>query len=65
MLLFLTHNIIVDIMHVSLIHILINQFLMDILVNIVIFEVGHFSVRLGTLGARFRNECWHLWVGEG
>ena len=65
MLLFLTHNIIVDIMHVSLIQILINQFLMDILVNIVIFEVGHFSVRLGTLGAGVRDDCWHILVGEG
>ena len=37
---------------------------MDILVNIVLFEVGHFPVHLGTLGAGVRYDCWHLWVGE-
>ena len=52
-------------MHVSFIHILLPQFLMDILVNIVIFEVAHFTVCLGTLGAGVRDDCWHLWVEEG
>ena len=61
----MTHNDIVDIVHVSLIHILLHQFLMDILVNIVLFEVGHFSVRLRTLGAGVRDDFWNLWVGEG
>ena len=46
-------------------HILLTQFLMDILVNIVLFEVGHFPVHLGTLGAGVRDDCWHLWVEEG
>ena len=38
---------------------------MDILVNIVLFEVGHFSVRLGTLGADDRGDFWRLLVEEG
>ena len=65
MLVCLTHHIIVDIVHVSFIHILLPQLLMDILVNIVLFEVSHFSVCIGALGARFGDGCWHLWVGEG
>ena len=49
MLVCLTHNNIVDIVHVSFIHILLPQFLMDIIVNIVLFELGHISVCIGVL----------------
>ena len=61
----MTHNSIVDIVHVGLIHILLHHFLMDILVNIVLFEVGRFSVRLGMLGAGISGDCFHHWVVEG
>ena len=52
-------------MHVSFIQILLPQFLMDSLVNILPFKLCHLSVRLGTLGTHVRDDCWNLWVGEG
>ena len=55
---------IIYLVHVSFIDILLYQFLTDGLINILIFEPGHLCVRLGTLGARTRNNCWHLWSGK-
>ena len=52
-------------MHVHLIDILIHQFLMDGLVNTICFEVGHLYVYFGTLNACVRDDCWHIWIGEG
>ena len=52
-------------MHVSFIHILLPQFLTDILINILLFELGHICIRLGTLSSRVRGGFWLLWVGEG
>ena len=51
-------------MHVSFIHILLPQFLMDGL-NDIIFELGHLYVCLRTLNARARAEFWNLWAREG
>ena len=55
----------VDLMHVSFIHILLPHFLTDGPVNVLILEVCHFSACLGTLGARVRYYCCRLWVREG
>ena len=61
----MTHNKIVDIVHVGFIHILIPQFLTDGLVNVIILEVGHLCIRLGMIDTCVRDDCWHLWFGEG
>ena len=61
----MTHNNILDIVHFSIIHIFLPQFLTDSLINIIIFELGRICVHLGTLDTRFRDYCWYLWVGEG
>ena len=52
-------------MHVYFVDILLTQFLTYSFVNSLLFEVGHFHVRLGTLKAHVRNDYWHLWVGGG
>ena len=52
-------------MHVSFIHIFLPQFLTDGLVNVLLFEVGHLCVCLGTLGACVRGYFWYLWFGGG
>ena len=56
---------IVDIVHVSFIHIILPHFLTDSLVNIIIFEVCHLSAHLGTLVGCVRDDCWHIWVSKG
>ena len=52
-------------MHVCFVDTLLPQFLMDSLVNSLIFEVFHLDIRFGTLGAHVKDDCWHIWVGEG
>ena len=52
-------------MHVNFIHILLIKFLMDSLVNIILFKLGHFSVHIETLSTRVRDGCWCIWVREG
>ena len=47
------------------IDILLSQFLTDSFINIILFEVGNFSVRLGTPVDCVRDDCCHLWFGEG
>ena len=61
----MTHNKIVDIVHVSFIHILLPQLLMYSLVNVILLEIDHLCVRLGMLDTRVRDDCWYLWVGGG
>ena len=61
----LTQNNILDLVHVSFIHTLIPQFLIDGLVNILIFEEGNLCIHLGILDDRVRDDFWHLWVGGG
>ena len=61
MLVCLTHNKIVDLLHVCFIHTLLSQSLTNSLVNILLFEVVHFFVCLGTLNARVRDYLWNLW----
>ena len=46
-------------------HILLPQFLMDGLANLILFEVCDICICRGMLCARVRDDCWHLWVGEG
>ena len=60
----ITPNNILDLVHVSYIHIFLPQFLTDGLATVTLFVVGHLWVRLGTLDTRFRDYFWHLWVGE-
>ena len=38
---------------------------MHSLFNILLFEVCHICVCIGTLDARVRNDSWHIWVREG
>ena len=52
-------------MHVSFIRILLPKFLTDILVNIILFGVGRLCARIGALDNSGRDDCWHIWVGEG
>ena len=61
----LTQNNIVDIVHVSFIHIIINEFLTDSPINILLSELRNLCVYPGTIIARVRDDYWHLWVGEG
>ena len=51
---------VIDIVHVRFVHILISQFLTDILVNLIIFEVCNLSVHLGMLSAHVSCDGWHL-----
>ena len=43
---------------------LLTQFLIYGLVNVIIFEVGHFCVSIVTLETCIRDDGWYLWVGE-
>ena len=43
----LIYNKIVDLVHVCFVHILLTQFLMDGLINIILLEVGHLYVHYG------------------
>ena len=52
-------------MHVCFVDILLPRFLANILVNTLIFEVGHLHIHFGTLDVRVRGDCCHLWVGGG
>ena len=52
-------------MHICFVDILLPYFLMDGLVNNLIFEVGHLHIHFGMFGARVRYDCWNIWVGEG
>ena len=61
----MTHNNIVDILHVGFIHIFLPQFLTDGLVNVLLLQVGHLCVSLGKLNTHARDHCWHPRVGEG
>ena len=61
----LTHNNIVDIVHVGSIHIFLPMFLMDGLINVIIFEVGNFYVSIGTLNVSVLYDGRNLWVGYG
>ena len=38
---------------------------MDILVDVILFEVGHLCVSFGTLDSRVWDDCWNLRFGEG
>ena len=52
-------------MHLSFIHILFPQFIIDGLVNVVIFKVGYICVHLGMLNALVRDDCCNIWSREG
>ena len=52
-------------MHVYFVDILIPQFLKDGLVNTILLKLGHLYVHFVTFGDRVRDDCWHIWVGEG
>ena len=56
---------IVDIVHVSFIKIILLQFLVDGLYSFLFFKLGHICVRLGTLDTRVKDDCWNIWVGDG
>ena len=56
----LAHNNIVDLMHAVFIHVFLPRFQSYVL----LFKVGNICLRLGTIHARFRYECWHTWVRE-
>ena len=63
MLVCLIHNKIVNIFNFSYIHFVLPQFLMDGPVNVLLFELDHFFVYLGTIDSRVRADCLHIWVG--
>ena len=49
-------------MHVNFIHILLPQFMIDCLVGVLLFEVGHISVSIGIFDACVWYYFWHLQV---
>ena len=61
----LTYNKFVDIVHVCFVDILLPQFLMDILIDTLLFEVVHLCVCVGILKSYVRDDYWHLWFGGG
>ena len=61
----MNHNNIVDLVHVGFIHIFLPQFMADGLANVLVFEVGHLCVSLGTFEDCVRGYCFHIWVEEG
>ena len=52
-------------MHVGFMQIFLPQFLIDGLVDVLVFEVGHICVPIGTIDACVRDDFWHIWVKEG
>ena len=54
-LLYLTYNKVVHVVHVYFVDILLPHFLMDILINSLIFKVGHLHVRFGMIDTLVRD----------
>ena len=61
----LTHNNYVDIVHVILIHIFLPQFMTDGLTYVLLFKVGYFCISFGTLSSSASHDNRHLRVREG
>ena len=60
----MTYNKVIYIVHFYFLVILLPQFLADILINTLLFNVGHICVIIGTIGVHVWDGCWHLQVEE-
>ena len=56
----MTHNNTLYLVHVSFIHTLLTEFLVDGLVDVTLFEVGRLCVRIRTLGDCVMDDCWNI-----
>ena len=52
-------------MHVGFIFIFIPQFLMDGLIGVLLFNMGHFGVSFGVLGSIVCHDSWNILLVEG
>ena len=61
----ISHNKIVNIVHVGFVYIFLPWFLIDDLVDVLLFEVGHLYVTLGKVDVLVWVYCWHIQVEKG